>query len=1204
MALPLPRLATASENPAERLFAEQWRALHERTDRMFAGLMLLQWLAGIGAAFLISPKAWSGAVSVVHPHVWAAIWIGGALCSFPVLLAWFRPGHPLTRHTIAVAQMLTSALLVHLSGGRVETHFHVFGSLAFLAFYRDWKVLLTATVTVALEHWFRGAYWPESIYGVALASPWRWVEHAGWVVFEIGVLAPACLRGAREMRVMASRQAELEAANNTLEADALERRRLLETLSRSEREFRVLAESIPQIVWTISAEGKNQYYNRRWTEYTGAGMEESLEKGWSEYVAAEDLPACIEEWTRCAVSGSDFQIECRLKRGADGALRWHLARATAVRDEQGSIVQWFGTSTDIDDQKRLEKEREEATEALRRAHEELEQRVVERTADLTKANEQLQQEIGERVRAEAASARLVAILESTSDLVGISDTQFQTQYLNKAGYALLGIPAGEDLNGRESRNAYSDESWKRLLNEALPTALHEGIWSGEIAFLTRDGREIPTSQVVVAHRDAEGQVEFFSTIARDVSEQRRAAAAVREREAMLRSFYDSAAMMMGVVELDDEQIIHISDNVATGAFYGIEPGAMANRTSEELGASTETAAIWKEHYLESARLGQPVRFEYEDSEQPGCWLAVTVSHIGLAANGRERFSYVAEDVSDAHHAAEALKNYAYQLEASRDRIEAQAGVLSRQADELGQARDQALEASRAKSAFLANMSHELRTPLNAILGYSEMLMEDAADSGLEEWTPDLQKIRGAGEHLLGLINDILDLSKIEAGKMDLHLETFSVSGMLEAVLATARPLVAKNGNRLEVSGLEAAGEIFADQQKVRQVLLNLLSNAAKFTREGAIRLEVRQENTLQGDGLRIDVSDTGIGMTEEQVGRLFQEFTQGDSSTTRKYGGTGLGLAITRRFCELMGGTVHVASREGEGSTFTLWLPAVVKPPVQEQPAVMGSTELPVARPNLGGDLRRAPLVLVIDDDPTVHDLMRRSLTKEGFRVETASDGEEGLRRAGELHPDAITLDVMMPGIDGWAVLAALKHDAALQNIPVVMLTMVDNRSRGYTLGVTDYLTKPFQRDALVEALRRHCAPENGGSILIVEDDEQYRGLLRETLGTAGWEVVEAADGIDALRCLEEQTPQLILLDLSLPRMDGFEFMAELSRRSGSVPPVVVLTACNISDSDRERFCGAVGAVLDKSSTGLQELLGRVRDELSATVASCPAVGI
>ena len=504
-------------------------------------------------------------------------------------------------------------------------------------------------------------------------------------------------------------------------------------------------------------------------------------------------------------------------------------------------------------------------------------------------------------------------------------------------------------------------------------------------------------------------------------------------------------------------------------------------------------------------------------------------------------------------------------------------------EELVRAKDDAEAASRTKSQFLANMSHELRTPMNAILGYSEMLQEEAEDAGLDSFTPDLQKIQNAGKHLLSLINDILDLSKIEAGKMELYLETFDIGAVVADVAGTVQPLAAKKNNQLTVICSQDIGTMRADLTKVRQSLFNLLSNAAKFTENGTITLEVRQD----GSQIVFTVRDTGIGMTETQMAGLFEAFSQADASTTRKYGGTGLGLAITRRFCRMMGGDATVESEPGHGSAFTLRLPAVVRDP---EP----SAEQEVPREEALA-MQKGDLVLVIDDDPAARDLMRRYLTKEGFRPETASSGEEGLRLARSLAPVAITLDVMMPGMDGWAVLQHLKADPETQEIPVIMLTMVDDKNIGFALGATDYLTKPIDRARLSGVLERYRCSEGGCGVLLIEDDAATREMMCAMLTREGWTVSEAVNGRIALERLETIRPDLILLDLMMPEMDGFEFVYQLrAHPEWHTIPIIVLTAKDITTEDRLRLNGCVEKILQKGACDRDALLQEIRTLVAA----------
>jgi len=502
-------------------------------------------------------------------------------------------------------------------------------------------------------------------------------------------------------------------------------------------------------------------------------------------------------------------------------------------------------------------------------------------------------------------------------------------------------------------------------------------------------------------------------------------------------------------------------------------------------------------------------------------------------------------------------------------------------------------ASRYKSEFLANMSHELRTPLNAIIGYSEMLEEEAADLDQKTFIPDLQKINGAGKHLMSLISNILDLSKIEAGKMDLYLENFEIVPMIKEVIATVKPLIEKNANTLELQCADGLGQMRSDITKLRQMLFNLLSNASKFTERGTITLRVDRESVNGSGWVSFSVTDTGIGMTPEQTSKLFQAFTQADTSTTRKYGGTGLGLAISQKFCHLMGGEITIESALGQGSTFKVRLPAIV---VDSKTGVLPGEETALAPAQLS---EGAPTVLVIDDDPTVHDLVQRFFNKEGLNMIAARSGEEGIRLAKELHPAVITLDVLMPGMDGWAVLTELKADPALSEIPVIMLTIMDEKQMGYALGAADYLTKPIDWDRLAAVLQRYDCARPPCPLLVVEDDPVMRDMLRRRLEKEDWTVIEAENGRVALERMAQSRPDLILLDLMMPEMDGFQFLDEIrQRKDWQAIPVIVITAKELSAEDRQRLNGSVEKILQKGAYGREELIREVRDLVKASIAA------
>ena len=501
-------------------------------------------------------------------------------------------------------------------------------------------------------------------------------------------------------------------------------------------------------------------------------------------------------------------------------------------------------------------------------------------------------------------------------------------------------------------------------------------------------------------------------------------------------------------------------------------------------------------------------------------------------------------------------------------------------------------ASKHKSQFLASMSHELRTPLNAIIGVTEMLREDAQDLKRADEFEPLDRVLGAARHLLTLINDILDLSKIEAGRMELHLESFPLAPLIEDVAKTVEPMATKNANRIVINCPPDLGMIHADQTRFRQALLNLASNANKFTEKGTVTIAAQPQRLDGRDVITIAVTDTGIGMTEEQMGRLFQEFSQADTSTARKYGGTGLGLAISRHFCRLMGGDITVESKPAEGSTFTIRLPRIV---LSDKALVaQGESEARVEPVHPIAEEAEEPLILIVDDDTTVRELVLRHLERAGFAAVAARGGQEGLRLVRELRPAAVTLDIMMPDLDGWTVLAAIKGDPELAGIPVVLMSIVDQKNRGYALGAADYLVKPVDRAKLVETLRNICGA-TAGRVLLVDDDEMVRRSVRQAVEPTGWTVTEAENGRVAVDSLTAGRPDVIILDLMMPTMDGFEFIDQLrGRPDWQDIPVVVITAKDLTEEDRNRLNGGVERIIQKSDR--DEMLRQLSREISKCV--------
>jgi len=846
------------------LAAEHERQSTVSADRGFIPLMLLQWLAAIVIAVWLSPRAWEGTDSSVHMHVWAAIGLGGVLTLFPVALAYLHPGEGSTRHVVAMAQMLMSALLIHLTGGRIETHFHVFGSLALLAFYRDWRVLVTASVVVALHHFGWGTFWPQSVFGDPMAGSWRWLEHAGWVVFEDVFLILAITRSRREVLALAERQAEVEAAKD--DTDRIVQFRTSE-LQESERRFRSLAASAPIGIFQTDGRGNWIYVNEHWTELTGMVPGIAAGDGWTAAVHPDDRETVRREWLRASRFGEEWSAEFRLQR-RDGTCRWVHSRATPLPPTEQTAAGYVGTVEDV-----------------------------------------------------------------------------------------------------------------------------------------------------TAHKEFQAA-------------------------------------------------------------------------------------------LESAR-------------------------------------------------------------------------------------DAALEANRAKSEFLATMSHEIRTPLNAIIGSADLLWETTLTAEQAEY---VGMFRRAGTTLLTVINDVLDLSKIEAGHLELDPIEFD---LVELVEQTAQFVAAraheKNIELVCSLGAELPNHVYGDPTRIRQVLLNLLGNAVKFTERGEVALTVTCDPELgSADGVRFSVRDTGIGIASDKVGRIFESFTQADSSTTRKYGGTGLGLTISKRLVDLMGGELVAESAVGVGSTFTfsIALPAVVRGG--------GSGPAPV---DLHG--MRA---LIVDDNATNRVILRQFLTGWGMLVNEAESGAaaiaalEGATTAGAPYR-LILLDCRMPEMDGFEVAASIGRSTAVAQATIMMLTS-DGRggdiARARALGLGSYLVKPVKRlelyHAIVATLGKAVASQQSATpgaldasveshwrplrILLAEDSPDNQLLIQAYLKKHPFRIDMADNGQEALQRYQDARYDLVLMDVQMPVMDGYTATRAIrawERVSGRAEtPILALTANALQDDALKSEAAGCNAHLTK----------------------------
>lgn len=529
------------------------------------------------------------------------------------------------------------------------------------------------------------------------------------------------------------------------------------------------------------------------------------------------------------------------------------------------------------------------------------------------------------------------------------------------------------------------------------------------------------------------------------------------------------------------------------------------------------------------------------------------------------------------------------------------------------AKEEAESASQTKNNFLANISHEFRTPLNAILGFTEILQVAAKKNNQPDFVEDLQAIESAGRHLLNLINDILDFVKIQSGKVNFNIKSFQISKLLAEVTTTLRPLAEKNGNTLVLEEPDDLGLMKSDVNRVRQILLNLLGNACKFTSNGSIRLSAKLDDKENPTSIFIDISDTGIGLDPRQMEKLFQEFAQGEHSGDHKFEGTGLGLPISRHLCQALGGDIEVDGELGKGTTFKVHLPLQIstetdflkKPENSEIPEKPEMTSAPsspkasLARAitppaevavDPSNDALSKKTVLIIDDDSSVCDLIRQFANREGLRTEMAFNADDGIRLARKLTPDIIFLDIILSDADGWEVIKVLKDEAKLKSIPIVVISHIPEDEKSQAMGVSDYLRKPLNSDMLTSTLKKVNASENHSSILIVEDDQTTRETLSRMLKQEGWQVGVVSDKKSALEYLGKEKPGLVILDISLGGREGYDILSEIRKnKDWSAMPIIIFTAKNISKEEYVVLNESVQKIFQKGNCTRAELFNQIR---------------
>jgi PAS domain S-box-containing protein len=759
-------------------------------------------------------------------------------------------------------------------------------------------------------------------------------------------------------------------------------------------------------------------------------------------------------------------------------------------------------------------------------------------------------------RSEELSAQLEGVQENAPIGLGYVDRDYKIGHMNRALFAIneqaLGSTIGAEIWP-------TNPELRKQAENKIRAVLQTGRPLSNIEFDAQSLTEVGEVRNLVMsfyplRNDERGTIDRVGWVVTDATSRKRAERFLLHSEARFRSLIEASAAIVWTT-------------LPSGQFAGAQPewtDFTGQSASDFKGWGwldavhpedrSATAAAWK-RAVDTAGLFET---EHRLLRRDGVWRFMAVRAVSI----REGNGSIREWVG-IHTDISARKQAEADLEAAKDAAE---------------------EANRAKSQFLANMSHELRTPLSAVIGYSEMLAEEIEDIGERSLLPDVAKIETNARHLLSLINDVLDISKIEANKMELYGETFSVSEVLDDIASTVEALVAKRGNTLKVDLAPDIGEMHSDVVKIRQCLLNLLSNASKFTQDGTISLTASR---LIKDGkawLRFSVSDTGIGMTPEQLANLFERFNQADVSTTRRFGGTGLGLAITQAFTQMLGGDIEVESHFGKGTVFAIVLPADLPAsilPDDDTGKGHGATEKPAGK----------PLVIVIDDDPATRDLLTRFLVKDGFSVKQAADGRQGFRMVKEFKPRVVLLDVTMPKLDGWSVLRSLRADPELAATAVIMVTILDEHNLAFALGATDYIQKPVEWDRLRQIVEPFRQVEEHRPVLIIDDDAAARARLKSLLQRAGWPVSEAANGRQGIEKIEQTEPCAILLDLMMPELDGFGFLNELRKLDNRRHvPVIILTAKDLTKSDLAKLEGQTARIIQKGTMSLRDVLKEIEE--------------
>ncbi len=993
------------------------------TDYLFAVLMVLQLIGAVLIASVASPYTWAGSESKVHIHVWVAIGIGTLLASLPILLAWLRPGSVLTRQVIVVSQMLFASLFIHLSGGRIETHFHIFVSLAFLAFYRDWRVLFTATLVIAIDHFARGYFWPQSIFGVLTASPWRSVEHASWVLLEDIILIVAGQENLRSLQRAAWRQAELAILNQSFEdevrAKTQEAVTACQVAESSLKEVTALRYALDQHSLLLISDRSFNITDANAELCRISGYERAELIGQDQRLLDSGFhpPSYWVDMSKALASGKPWRNDV-CHRAKDGTLYWVDSTIFPQLDPDGKPEKYISLQFDITDKKIAE-------DALIAAN--------QRYQTLASAVDRSPNAI--------VITDLNGIVRFANPAAQKLDTKFGHD-LCVGSHALIFTCGRIDLQLREQivKNVLSGEDFSGHI-ECNNNIIGERLEFKDHCSTSPTRLLSVTASPLINSKNA---IDGILLAKRDVTEEYLRQRSLEE----ITTAMDAASDCVFIVDAETMQFVYVNQGAANHVGYNL--AELQRMTPSDINPQFDPDRLRELVDSQQALIGSSIHLRTEHKHRDGHLIPVDVSVQFIPQLGRKgRYFAVVRDISE-------------QL-ASNKILEA--------------AKEQAESSCRSKSEFLANMSHEIRTPMTAILGFADLLDSDGDFSRNPALAANaVQTIRSNANHLLAIVNDILDMSKIDAGRMTVERISFSPSQIVEEVASLLRPRAIGKGIALHIHyQTKIPSKIKTDPTRLRQILLNLVGNAIKFTEVGSVSLHIAfQRNFNQ---MQFVVEDTGIGMNEEQRDLIarFDAFSQADGSTSRQFGGTGLGLRISNSLAEMLGGSLTVESELGKGSLFTVTISAgdltgVDFIDTETASLLLSKNDDDSKKSKLPVETKPLSLlglrILLAEDGPDNQRLISFHLKKAGAEVTVAENG----RIAAELVEkddsqfDLVFMDMQMPELDGYEATRRLRTGG--HHIRIVALTahaMESDRQKCLDAGCNDYITKPINRQLLIE---------------------------------------------------------------------------------------------------------------------------------------------